>query len=540
MSKPRASEIGDDAWVAGRVTIAPGVRVGAGAVITAGSVVMSDIPPRVVAGGSPARVLRSLDGSALPADRPPPNGASVATPAMASAPAVAPAFTGTLISDFTVNGLVDELARPDVEPPLAARVAPFNQVTQSLLQPPLDGAADFAVVWTLPQLAVPLFARVLANELVSDEDLLSEVDAFVAPIRAAAASYRAVFVSTWTTPSSWRGLGMRDCRVGGTTRALARMNLHLMEKLDDLQNVFVMPAERWFASGLRSPMEPKAWYLGKIAVPAPVLKEAALDIRAAMSAVHGKARKLLVLDLDNTLWGGVVGDMGWENLQLGGHDAAGEAFVDFQHAVKALKRRGVVLAIVSKNEESVALEAIRSHPEMVLREEDFVGWKINWRDKAANLAELTSELNLGLQSVVFIDDNPIERGRVREALPEVYVPDWPEDSLQYLSAFRRLRCFDTPSTSKEDLDRTSMYAGERKRAALQQQVGSLDEWLMSLGIQVHVEPLAARNLTRATQLLNKTNQMNLTTRRLTEAELTEWAASEGRAFYTLTVADSIR
>ena len=155
-----------------------------------------------------------------------------------------------------------------------------------------------------------------------------------------------------------------------------------------------------------------------------------------------------------------------------GSDAVGEAFVDFQHAAKSLKRRGVVLAIASKNDESVALEAMRSHPEMVLREDDFVAWRINWQDKAKNIAEIARELNLGLQSVVFIDDNPVERARVREALPEVLVPEWPEDKLLYASTLRSLGCFDAPALSREDAERTELYAAERKRETLRVQVQS--------------------------------------------------------------------
>ena len=191
------------------------------------------------------------------------------------------------------------------------------------------------------------------------------------------------------------------------------------------------------------------------------MREAAADIRAAFVGLRGAAKKLLVLDLDDTLWGGIVGDAGWENLRLGGHDPQGESFADFQRAIKNLKRRGVVLALVSKNEESVALEAIRNHPEMVLKEDDFVGWRINWTDKARNIAELATELNLGLQSVVFIDDNPVERARVREALPEVFVPEWPEDKLLYASAFGQLRCFDAPPS----VERISSERGCTRKSA---------------------------------------------------------------------------
>ncbi|HET7540256.1 MAG TPA: HAD-IIIC family phosphatase [Polyangiaceae bacterium] len=532
-------EIGDDAWIAGRVTIAPGVKIGAGAVVTAGSVVTTDIPAKAIAGGIPARFLRwidpSRDGEA--------NAASVNGHVNGAAAAPAPARTetpqhrGTLISDFTVDELVDELAAPSGLPALGAEVAPYGQVTQFLMQPPSPDAADFAVVWTRPEISIPSFARLLAYEDVDPAQLAAEVAQFTALILRAAASYKAVFVPTWVQPAWLRGRGMADGRPGGVTRALTSLNLQLMEALEGASNVFVLDAQRWLHGAGRAGHNPRGWYLGKVALPRGVMREAAADIRAAFVGLRGAAKKLLVLDLDDTLWGGIVGDAGWENLRLGGPDPQGESFADFQRAIKNLKRRGIVLALVSKNEESVALEAIRKHPEMVLKEDDFVGWRINWTDKARNIADLATELNLGLQSVVFIDDNPVERARVREALPEVFVPEWPEDKLLYASAFGQLRCFDAPAVSREDLERTRMYAEERQRDNLQKQVGSIEEWLKSLEIKVRAERLGPANLARATQLLNKTNQLNLSTRRLNEAELTAWAAAPNRGLWVVSVSD---
>jgi FkbH-like protein len=251
----------------------------------------------------------------------------------------------------------------------------------------------------------------------------------------------------------------------------------------------------------------------------------------------GYARKLIIVDLDDTLWGGIVGDTGWENLVLGGHHHLGEAYADFQHALKSMQNRGILLAIVSKNEEQVALEAIRKHPEMVLKLEDFAGWRINWQDKVQNIIDLMTELNLGPQSAVFIDDNPVERARVKESLSEILVPDWPDDPLFYPATLLGLRCFELPSLSQEDLDRTTLYLSENKRRELKKTVSSLEEWLKRLAIRVHIEELHSANLQRATQLMNKTNQMNLSTRRMSEAELISWAQQEHHWLWTLRVFD---
>jgi FkbH-like protein len=553
--EPRPIEIGDDVWLAVRVTVLPGVKIGAGAVITAGSIVATDIPPGVVAGGIPARVLRATVGAAdhpagarAPSTGPKANGVRGGPPIPATqtvaagppSPARSVAYRGTLISDFTIDELGGQLHRLVDGPGVDAAIAPFGQVVQALMQGPTGDGSDFAVVWTRPEAAVPGFAKVMGFEPAQEGDLLAEVDQFCDLILKASERYRAVFVPTWTVPAFERGLGLIDCREGGIGRALARMNLRLMERLGEpgaASNIHVLDAQRWLSVVGKNASNVRLWYLGKVPFHPEVFAEAAREIQAGLVAVGGGARKLLVLDLDDTLWGGVVGDVGWENLRLGGHDGLGESFVDFQRAVKGLTRRGIVLAIVSKNEEATALEAIRKHPEMVLREHDFVGFRINWRDKAQNILELAGQLNLGLQSVVFIDDNPVERARVRDALPEVLVPSWPEDKHLYRSALAGLRCFDSARISREDAERTQLYGAERNREALQATVGSVDEWLMSLAMVVRAEPLAAHNVARTVQLLNKTNQMNLATRRLTEAELVQWAAAPGRRVWSVHVAD---
>jgi FkbH-like protein len=525
--------IGDDVWLAARVRVRKGAVIGDGAVITAGSTVEGEIPAGVVAGGVPARVLRRKEPGDVAKEVP-----------SACAPAALTTETdvrGLLISDFSVQELALHLrAGDELGPTVDAVAAPFDQVVQTLLG--LDVAArehraDFAVVWTRPE-SIAAFHERLLGQTVSLDAILAEVDAFAARIKAASGSIKHLFVPTWVLPPHERGLGIIDLREGGAAHALLKMNLRLIDALAGTPNVFVLDAARWMAAAGKQAGGSKLWFLGKVGYAAEVFAEAARDLRAALRGLRGAARKLIVLDLDDTLWGGIVGDVGWENLRLGGHDAEGEAFVELQSRLKALSRRGVLLAVVSKNEESVALEAIARHPAMVLKLEDLAGYKINWRDKAANIAELVAELNLGLQSVVFLDDNPVERARVREALREVFVPDWPEDKLACPEALHALRCFDTPTISREDLDRTRMYAAERGREAQKKGVGSLDDWLAGLGTHVRFARLDATNLARTTQLLNKTNQMNLSTRRLGEAELMSWAHAPGHEVWAVNVADS--
>ena len=174
---------------------------------------------------------------------------------------------------------------------------------------------------------------------------------------------------------------------------------------------------------------------------------------------------------------------------------------------------------------------------MILGVDDFAGWRINWNDKAQNIVDLVADLNLGLDSTVFLDDNPVERSRVGEALPEVLVPEWPQNPLLYSSALLSLDCFDTASLGAEDRSRTGMYVAERKRVEQRRGVRSLDDWLKTLDIRVIAEPLSESNLERAVQLLNKTNQMNLSTRRMTRAGYLAWATVDDNQVWTFRVAD---
>jgi FkbH-like protein len=451
-------------------------------------------------------------------------------------PANPATHSGLLVADFTADELASLLRGSAQLPTTQMRVAPYDQVTQSLLGTPSEGPGDFLVVWTRPENTIKSFGRLVQGDSVPLDDVLRDVDAFCELLIGAAPRYRFVFVPTWTMPHWHRGLGVADAKQG-TIRALTAMNLRLMDRLAEASSILVLNAERWIAAAGRPAYTAKPWYLGKLAFPAEVLREAASDIKAALAALTGLARKVVVVDLDDTMWGGTVGEQGWQNLRVGGHDPHGEGFVDFQHALKALRRRGVLLAIASKNEEAIALEAVDSHPEMVLRRGDFVAWRINWRDKAQNIAELAAELNLGLQSFVFIDNDPVERARVREALPDVLVPEWPSDPLDYRNAIHALRCFDTAALTDSDADRTQLYAEERERTDLKAQVGSLAEWLKGLEMRVRVERLSASNIQRVVQLFNKTNQMNLSTRRLSADELSTWSSAPGRMLWAFTVAD---
>ena len=446
-----------------------------------------------------------------------------------------------LVSDFNVDLLATSL-RASFGPSRQVSTAPFGQVYQAFLDPDLRFVDDQAtvVVWSRPEAVIDSFRRALRMERVDHAEVLSEVERYVEGLQTLAGSCRYVLHPTWTIADTMRLYGLLDLKPGlGVRHLLASMNLALSRCMDVAPNVYVLDANPWLHAAGSKAYAPKLELITKAPFAPSVFSTAARHIRAALDALDGTARKLVVVDLDNTLWGGIVGDDGPDGLRLGGHDHVGEAYVAFQRALLALTNRGVLLAIASKNEERIAFEVIDNHPEMLLRRERFAGWRINWNDKAGNIAELASELRLGLQSFVFIDDNPVERARVSSALPDVFVPDWPADPALYASTLEALDCFDVPQVTAEDFSRTAAQAAERHRKASLADVSrsSVEDWLKSLETCVRVERVSSSNLPRVTQLFNKTNQMNLATRRLSSAEIEAWSRAPGRHAWAIRVRD---
>ena len=254
------------------------------------------------------------------------------------------------------------------------------------------------------------------------------------------------------------------------------------------------------------------------------LVEYAHSLASLVLAQRGLSKKCLVLDLDNTLWGGVIGDDGLGGIRLGQGDPESEAYSAFQRYVKGLRQRGVILAVCSKNTDSVAREPFTSHPEMLLRLDDISCFVANWEDKPSNLARIARELNIGLNSLVFVDDNPVERSAVRRLSPEVAVPEMPVDPADYVRALDRHRYFQALTLSSEDLQRTDFYRADATRQALQSEASDLTSFLRSLELVARVAPIGPASLERSAQLIARSNQFNLTTRRHSSADLLRMAS----------------
>ena len=261
------------------------------------------------------------------------------------------------------------------------------------------------------------------------------------------------------------------------------------------------------------------WHRAKqeIALPAtPVYGDLVARLIAALG---GRSHKCLVLDLDNTIWGGVIGDDGMDGIVLGQGSATGEAFAALQRYAATLSQRGVILAVCSKNDESVAHKAFDEHPEMVLRRTQVASFVANWDDKAANLRRIAAEINIGLDALVFVDDNPFERSLIRQELPMVAVPEVPEDPALVAQCLADAGYFESVAITADDRERSRQYQLNHERRALAASATDMDGYLRGLGMRLQWSRFDSVGLQRTVQLINKTNQFNLTTRRYSESDV---------------------
>jgi len=261
------------------------------------------------------------------------------------------------------------------------------------------------------------------------------------------------------------------------------------------------------------------WHRSKQEIHPRVLDVYGDQVGRLLAAIRGQSYKCLVLDLDNTLWGGVIGDDGLAGIAVGQGSVLGEAHLAFQRYALELSRRGILLAVCSKNDEANALEVFDRHPEMLLRRKHISCFVANWEDKASNLRQIARRLNIGTDSLVFADDNPFERNLVRQELPEVAVPELPEDPAGFAACIAAAGYFEGLNITNEDQERLNQYRANTERELLRDSTTDMGAYLQSLRMELHCGPFDPIGLPRIVQLINKTNQYNLMTRRYTDAEV---------------------
>lgn len=444
----------------------------------------------------------------------------------------------TLLSSFQSDTLSGYLKNDQQYPLLEVQNGGYDQIIPQI-QNIIKNNHQFSnlLLWTLPERIFSEFSKLLNSENISENILLNEINQYLDVISMIPSNINIVHISF--QPGKYtRGIGISDyTSKKGIHYFLQLMNLKLIELSKNKTNLNIVDSTLLYHYHQPESFQPKLWYLSKNPFSNLVYKRATNEIKAILRTNFGGSRKLIILDLDDTLWGGIVGDDGWKNLKLGGHDYIGESFQDFQKELLKLKNQGIILAIASKNDEKNAWEAFSKHPEMILKKEHISAYRINWEDKAKNILEILKELNLTASSAVFFDDNPVERKRIKDLIPEIEVPELTSDKTQYRSILAQMTCFDINTLTGEDLRRTEMYNEEKQRESTKGKFVSTEDWLSSLETVIEYSKLTSEDLERTHQLFNKTNQMNLTTRRMSSDELWKWANQSGNEIFTFKVSD---
>jgi FkbH-like protein len=438
-----------------------------------------------------------------------------------------------LLASHTVDHLRSGIRIAGLQRKLAIDlfIGNYGQYRQSIL------AEDSALVQFAPKaILLALDAVDMAIDLPLDSpeaEVANAVDARVNQLRqlwsSAKARFGAQVIQQTLVPMEPSLFGSYEALVPASPGSLTeRLNTAIRAAANEEGVLLVDLALHAAREGMMSQApDPVRWHHAKQLV-SPILAPYYGDLVArVVAAMFGLSRKCLALDLDNTLWGGIVGDDGLDLIQLGQGTAEGEAFLAFQRYVAQLGRRGVILAVCSKNDPSIAETAFKSHPDMVLRYDELALFVANWEDKASNIRAIARTLDIGTDSMVFIDDNPAERDIIRRELPEVAVPELPDDVAQYPFQLSRAGYFEAASFTADDSKRGRSYALNAARRAELDRATDLDSYLKSLDMTMIAAQITFKDLPRVTQLINKTNQFNLMTRRYAETEVESFIRTPG-------------
>ena len=452
-----------------------------------------------------------------------------------------------LLSSFTTDTLAMYL---DIESRLVGLyptiyIGPFNQYAQEILD---DNSQLYKFNPDIIIIAVhaeALLDRNFTADFVNlsrdekrrcQEDILNNLKALLSKLTSKIKAL--ILLNNFVAPH-FSPFGILDNKVD---IGLRRFFQELNEKLADLyrtsRQIYVVDVDSlasWHGKANFKNLE--MYYRGAILFSESFLPVIAKEYMGYIKALKNLTRKCIVLDLDNVLWGGIVGEDGFNGIKLG-DDPVGRAYVDFQRLLLSYYNRGIILAINSRNNYDEAMKVIHEHPNMILREKHFAAMRINWRDKVENMIDISKDLDLGLESMVFIDDSPQERERMRMALPQVLVIDLPSSPFRYCQALQSINDLNTLVLSEEDKRRGEMYYARRRRKQLMKMKGTLEEFLKSLDMCVEIKHADEFTIPRITSLINRTNQFNLTTRRYTQPEVEEMNAKPDKfQIYSLRVTD---
>ena len=326
---------------------------------------------------------------------------------------------------------------------------------------------------------------------------------------------------------TYTSLGIYESKIEyGIKEIILNLNKKLKQLSRNIDSLYIYDFNSFVTKfGEKNILDYKKMNYGDIKINFDIIPHLIYDFLGYVKPIQGLNKKCLVLDLDNTLWGNIIGEDGFEGIKMGPYPE-GRSFVEFQKVIKSLSENGIILAINSKNNQNETMKVINEHPHMILREKDFSCIKINWNDKISNMKEIAKELNIGLDSIVFFDDDPINRELLRMSLPEVNTIELPKDPSIYAQILRDLNDFNTLKITNDDVQRKTMYKQEQNRQKLQSSTENLNEYLKKLDIKIKIKLDDKLSVARISQLILKTNQFNLTTKRYQEEEIREFVKDE--------------
>lgn len=449
------------------------------------------------------------------------------------------------LANFTIIGLPETIKALCYEKGIDAECynAPYNQYAQEILNK-ASGLYKFS-----PNI---IFILLDADKLLGDlmyfpyrlqsqereaiiEERLKELKALISVLKENTTA-KIVINSILQPIYTSRGI-IENKQQFGLIKSIRHFNDRMENFVENDSQIFIFDMNTFCLKiGYDVLKDNKLAYLGDIKISPSGLVKIAQEYIPYIIPLASKTKKCIVLDLDNTLWGGIIGEDGIQNIRLG-PDKEGMPYLDFQKRILELSERGIILAINSKNNHEDAIEVIRKHRHMLLKEEHFACIKINWQDKATNLKEIAKELNIGLDSIVFIDDDKTNRELVRNIVPEVTVVDLPDDPANYASCIENLRLFDMFSITKDDLNRGKSYLEERKREELKSEAPDFKSFLKKLEIKINVMNIDDSLIPRIAQLTQKTNQFNMTTRRYQEEDIKKMSEAENMMIKCIDIKD---
>jgi len=450
-----------------------------------------------------------------------------------------------ILRSFTVEPVVPLLRAAAFEAgiDLTVYLSDFNAYVQEIIDPGsslYQFAPDSILLAVQSRDLVPALWSGFSS--LSPEDVRHTVEQAVAHLRQWMQTLRRntqahLIVHNFEQPP-FPGAGLLDSQSrAGQSAAIEQINCELQTLCVAQTNTYVLDYNALVARhGSLSWHDERKWLTVRLPLASQHLNDLAREWLKFLHPLTGKVAKVLVVDLDNTLWKGVIGEDGMAGIQLG-VEYPGAAFQELQRALLDLHARGILLTICSKNNHDDAIEAIEKHPGMLLRPSHFAAMRINWGDKSQNMREIAAELNLGTDALAFLDDNPMERQQVRVDLPEVWVIELPKDPMDFARTVREYPVFERLALSREDQERGAMYQAQRKRQELQKSASSREDFYRSLQQEANIAPMTRATLPRIAQLINKTNQFNLTTRRYSEQQLVEMTASPDCNCFSIQVRD---